>query len=183
MAYYRKWQINVNEYISAANSQIQRALVDAHNRNPKRSDNLPHIMEDLQSSVVSAGKLPAVPPIPAVPPAIIMRRQPQISNSSTADQIAESSGHSGQKRKADQLSVIYESEVSGDIYQTIIRDAQRKRAPKKCWKCEANDCLGATGKQKCTSPCKSCGLYECAGKDSRYPKKLCPTLLNAEVQE
>jgi hypothetical protein len=157
-------------------------LIDTQIRNPARSDNLlSYTAGDLQSSVVSAGKLPTAPYGPSIPPAIIMRWQPQISEKSTTHQSekSDSSIHSGNKRKADQLSVIYESESSGDIYNRLKEDTQRKRAPKKCWKCEETGCLGATGKQKCASACKSCGGYECTGKESRYPNKPCPTLLNA----
>ena len=135
-----------------------------------------HIPLNLQPSGAHAGMLPEIPEIPLVPPVIIMRRQtPQVSNNVavvTQPRI-DLSVHSTSKRKADQLLIIQES---GD------GEAQWKCAPKKCWKCEETGCLGATGKQKCTSACKSYGTYECTGKESRNPKKLCPTLLQRQQE-
>ncbi len=172
LAYYRTWQVNLNEYVSKANSEIQRAIIDAHIRNPARSNNVPsHVPAEFQPRIVSAGKLPDVPCIPPVPPAITMRRQvPQISNSPAvhhpAGLLEDLPISTGDKRKADELLVIQEK---GE-------EMQRKRAPKKCWKCDQTGCLGATGKHKCTSACKSCGTFECSGKESRYPQRPCPTL-------
>jgi hypothetical protein len=64
----------------------------------------------------------------------------------------------------DQLSVIYER---GEIHENR-EETQRKHAPKKCWKCDDIGCLGAMGKQKCTSACKCCGFLE--WKRKQIPK-------------
>src|SRR6266487_3974442 len=112
LAYYRTWQVNLNEYVSKANSEIQRAIIDAHIRNPARSNNVPsHVPANFQPRIVSAGKLPDVPCIPPVPPSIIMRRQPpHTSNSPVVHHSAglpvDLSINSGGKRKADELLVI-----------------------------------------------------------------------------
>src|SRR6266536_1001983 len=76
LAYYRTWQVNLNEYVSKANSEFQCAIIDAHIRNPVHSNNVPsHVPADFQPRIVSAGKLPDAPCFPPVPPAITMRRQ------------------------------------------------------------------------------------------------------------
>ena len=171
----------MNEYTSKANSEIQRAILEAHSRNPARSNNIPRqVTGQLQPRVASAGKLPERSLTPPVPPAIIMRRQPPISGSAETHRstsvVSDLPMHSSNKRKADQLSVIHER---GEIHENR-EEIQRKRAPKKCWKCDDTGCLGATGKQKCTSACKCCGSLECSGRESRYPNRLCPTLLKGQ---
>jgi hypothetical protein len=178
LAYYKVWQVNLNEYVSKANSEIQRAVVEAHLRDPARSNKIPpHTTAEFHPRDLSAGLLPEIPHAPSVPPLIIMRQQsPQIPATqlvhtqlnyqpSAEMNVFMGTGH---KRKADQLIFAQE-----DI-------REQKRAPKKCWKCEEIGCPGATGKHKCPSPCKSCGTYECAGKNSRLPGKLCPVLLQAQ---
>jgi hypothetical protein len=166
----------LNENVSKANSEIQRAVIDAQIRNPARSDNVPlHISADFHQRDVSAGLLPEKPSVPPVLPSIIMRRQQEFivehpvfyqpeQQASTELNVVMYSGH---KRKANQLTIAQEGE----------EEVQRKRAPKKCWKCEKTGCAGATGKQKCISVCKSCGTHKCPGKNSRYPTMPCPTLL------
>ena len=80
LAYYRVWQVNLNEFVSKANSEIQYAIIDAQIRDPACSDNIPpHVSPDFHSRNVTAGLLPEMPPISSVPPSIIMRKQLPLS--------------------------------------------------------------------------------------------------------
>jgi hypothetical protein len=54
-----------------------------------------------------------------------------------------------------------------------------KRAAKKCWKCEMEDCGGRIRKNLCKNACASCNSKECKGKDSRHPSNPCEMLLKA----
>lgn len=160
--------------MSKANSEIQRAVIDAQIRNPARSDNVPsHISANFHQRDVSAGLLPEKPSVPPVPLSIIMRRQqdliaeyPVVDQSEHQPPKLSVIMYGGHKRKADQLTMA----------QKGVEEVMQKRAPKKCWKCEKTGCPGATGKHKCISACKSCGTYECPGKNSRHPTMSCPTL-------
>lgn len=165
LAYYRTWKVNLNEYVSGSTSQIERAIIDAHNRNPARGSNiLPQVAADFPQRNVSTGQLPVTPPIPPVAPAIVMRRQPP--QTSTRSDL---SMHTGNKRKADTSLVI--QEMGAEV---------RKRARRKCWKCDEAGCLGATNKEKCTSACSSCGKLDCSGRNSRHPTRPCPGLKEAQ---
>jgi len=116
LAYYRVWQVNLNEYVSKANSEIQRTIVDLQIRNPARSNDVPrHLSPDFLPRDVTAGLLPKMPVIPPLPPSIIMRRQPvQTSGNSATHYQSEQQPtaelnmvvHTGIKRKADELLIV-----------------------------------------------------------------------------
>ena len=60
------------------------------------------------------------------------------------------------------------------------QDVGIKRAARKCWKCEKEECGGRFKKGQCTNACGSCGSKECKGKDNRHPSYPCEFLLRAQ---
>jgi hypothetical protein len=143
--------VNLNEYSSKSQSQIERAIINAQIHDPSRSENIPSLQSAFpQSRNVTSGKLPVTQSGSNLPPAIVLHfpaeSEAELSARSTTSQQTNTSYYAEMqsKRKASHF-VLEEQQV-------------RKQAKKKCWKCGQTECAGRADKNRCSAACL-CGLW------------------------
>ena len=65
--------MNLNEYSSKSQSQIERAVIDAWIHDPARSENIPSLQSAFpQSRNITSGKLPVTQSGSKLPPAVVL---------------------------------------------------------------------------------------------------------------
>src|SRR5262245_59695281 len=127
--------MNLNEYSSKSQSQIQQAVTDAQNHDPARSENIPSSQSAIpHSRNVTSGKLSVTQSNSNIPSAVVLHFPVESDTESntrgTTSQQANTSYYAQiqTKRKASHF-VFEEQQV-------------RKHAKKKCWKCGQTECAG-----------------------------------------
>jgi hypothetical protein len=183
LSYHRTWQGNLNKYSSKAQSQLARASIDAHIRDPTRIAKVPvAVAANPQQRAVYAGALPdtVMNVLSSCPsPEISMdfeneihfQNVPHVETVDHDNQSVPVASHNSGKRKPDEVFVMNMQDGG---------QSKRKRSEKKCWKCGQNGCSGRGNKKNCSGKCQDCGMQHCIGRDSRHPSRSCATKLQSQ---
>ena len=176
----------MNKYSSKAQSQVARASIDAHIRDPARSTKtVITTAATPQPRAAYAGVLPdSVINTPSLhqllsdysmdfQEEIQFQNEPHVEPVDFVNQSTSVASHSSGKRKTDVFVI---GEPDGG------QQSKRKRAEKKCWKCGQTSCIGRSNKKNCTGQCQDCGLKHCIGRNSRHPSRSCATKFQGQSQ-
>jgi hypothetical protein len=169
----------LNKYSSKAQSQVARASIDAHIRDPTRGTKIvTAIAATPQPRAAYAGALPdSTINVPSLhqplsefsmdfQDEIQFQNDPHVETVRHDNQSTSVALHGSGKQKTDMFVI---DEQNGG------QQSKRKRAEKKCWKCGQTSCVGRGNKKNCTGQCQDCGLPHCDGRNSRHPSRSCAT--------
>jgi hypothetical protein len=170
----------LNKYSSKAQSQLARASIDAHIRDPARITKVPApVAATPQQRAAYAGTLPdAALNVQSSQQSpefsmdfeneIHFQNVPHVQTVDHDNGFIPVASHKSGKRKP------------GEVFVMSGQQSKRKRSEKKCWKCGHTSCSGRGNKQNCTGKCQDCGMQHCIGRDSRHPSRSCATKLQSQ---
>ncbi|KAG6835693.1 hypothetical protein H0H93_015646 [Arthromyces matolae] len=184
----------------ATQSNVKQTLsITAKNRvplkkavhDPNRSIGAPQTKEtSLKPHVVSKGLLPMDKDVPTThdsninsPHPAIGTTSPQPSLETHIDVEPEDSSNPPTSRPSGSMpsgSLALTTEVHtrllkrGAEASTAVQPAKKQRRERSCQKCsKGTSCPGRKESALCPNRCKDCGKYECKGRNSKKPNKLC----------